>query len=255
MRDGLSKEQLDALLTATPLEAVRICVPVAACLSPESIASGFLAVAEVVVGGLTKGSANRIREYVLEHPTFLPPALSPPVVGAGDVSKRGTGNCKGHPLDFRVPHGESAPSGARSGLGGDTPVNANREEGREGDQRVAVVKSDSYIQEWPGIISGGNSPRVQALESVPGVMFNGMTPPEISKLTQLRVLNLGGNDPGSSIHPELDGLDRLEVLDLAHWGPGHELTGVIPPELGNLGHSLGPGLWKHGLGHRCPATQ
>ena len=72
MRDGLSKEQLDALLTATPLEAVRICVPVAACLSPESIASGFLAVAEVVVGGLTKGSANRIGEYVLEHPTFLP---------------------------------------------------------------------------------------------------------------------------------------------------------------------------------------
>ena len=72
IREVLSKEQIDALLDATPLEAVRIGAPAAACLSPESIASGFLAAAEIVVGGLTEGSANCIREYVLEHPTFLP---------------------------------------------------------------------------------------------------------------------------------------------------------------------------------------
>ena len=71
IREGLSEEQFDAMLAATPLESVRTGAPAAACLSPESIASGFLA-AEVVVGGLTEGSANCIREYVLEHPTFLP---------------------------------------------------------------------------------------------------------------------------------------------------------------------------------------
>ena len=60
------------MLTATLLESVRTGAPAAACLSPESIASGFLAAAEVVVGGLTERSANCIREYVLGHPTFLP---------------------------------------------------------------------------------------------------------------------------------------------------------------------------------------
>ena len=72
IREGLSEEQFDAMLAATPLESVRIGAPAAACLSPESIASGFLAAAEVVVGGLTDGSANCINEYILEYPTFLP---------------------------------------------------------------------------------------------------------------------------------------------------------------------------------------
>ena len=72
IREGLSEDQFDAMLAATPLESVRTGAPAAACLSPESIASGFLAAAEVVVGGLTGESANCIREYVLEHPTFLP---------------------------------------------------------------------------------------------------------------------------------------------------------------------------------------
>ena len=72
IREGLSKEQYNTLLNATPLEAVRIGAPVAACLSPESTTSLFLAAADVIVGGLTEESVNCIREYVNEHPTFLP---------------------------------------------------------------------------------------------------------------------------------------------------------------------------------------
>ena len=56
MRHDLSEEQLNALLAATPLEAVRLGASAAHCLSPESIASLFAASTEAVVGGLTEES-------------------------------------------------------------------------------------------------------------------------------------------------------------------------------------------------------
>ncbi len=100
---------------------------------------------------------------------------------------------------------------------------------------VLYWTADVPIQEWPGITLGGSPPRVHALESVPGVTLNGTIPPAISKLTELRVLRLEGDELSGSIPPELGRLDRLEVLNLGHWGATHNnFTDDIPPELGNL---------------------
>ena len=105
-----------------------------------------------------------------------------------------------------------------------------------GDE-VLYWSADAPIHEWPGVVVDGNPPRVHGLISVPGVQLNGIIPPEISELTELRVLNLGGNKLVGNIPAELGKLGKLEVLVLGDWWAGHnELTGSIPPELGNLGN-------------------
>ena len=103
-----------------------------------------------------------------------------------------------------------------------------------GDE-VLYWSADAPIHEWPGIVVDGNPPRVHGLISVPAVRLNGTIPPEIGELTELRVLNLGGNELKGSIPAELGNLSKLEILVLGDWWAGHnELTGNIPPELGNL---------------------
>ncbi len=103
-----------------------------------------------------------------------------------------------------------------------------------GDE-VLYWTADSPIQDWPGITIGGSPARVHAIESVPGVILNGAIPPAISRLTELRVLDLEGNELSGTIPPELGRLDKLEILDLGHWGATHNsFTGDIPAELGNL---------------------
>ena len=103
-----------------------------------------------------------------------------------------------------------------------------------GDE-VLYWSADSPIQEWPGIVVAGSPPRVHELISVLGVQLDGTIPPEISGLTELRVLNLEGNAFGGDLPPELGHLENLEVLDLGDWWAGHNhFTGNIPARLGNL---------------------
>ena len=95
--------------------------------------------------------------------------------------------------------------------------------------------SDSPIQEWPGVTVGGAPLRVQGLSSVPGVSLTGTIPPELSELSELRVLNLEDNELHGDIPAELGKLAKLEVLDLGDWWSDYnDLTGSIPSELGNL---------------------
>ena len=61
--------------------------------------------------------------------------------------------------------------------------------------------ADSPINEWPGVTVDGSPPRVQGLSSVPGVSLTGTIPPEISELTELRVLNLEGNELRAGFQP------------------------------------------------------
>ena len=103
-----------------------------------------------------------------------------------------------------------------------------------GDE-VLYWNADSSITEWPGVMVDGSPRRVHAITSVPGVQLNGIIPPEISKLTELRVLNLEENELTGSLPPELGSLAMLEVLDVGDWSGGHNhLTGTIPPQVGSL---------------------
>ena len=60
--------------------------------------------------------------------------------------------------------------------------------------------------------------------------LTGPIPPELGQLTNLRVLELDINDLNGPIPTELAKLTNLTSLDLAN----NELTGAIPPELGQL---------------------
>ena len=78
MREILSEEQINTLLTAKPLDGVRAAAPAAACLSPATIASLYVAAIEGVLGELTAESANCIADYAVEHSEFLPLLSSDP---------------------------------------------------------------------------------------------------------------------------------------------------------------------------------
>ena len=102
-------------------------------------------------------------------------------------------------------------------------------------EEVLYWTSDSPIVDWPGVGVSGSPPRVRSLTSVPGVQLNGTIPPAISKLTELRVLNLEDNELKGRLPSELGTLSNLEILDFGDWWAGHnELSGNIPPELGDL---------------------
>ncbi len=58
----------------------------------------------------------------------------------------------------------------------------------------------------------------------------GIIPAELSQLTKLEKLGIGGNELGGAIPPELSQLSNLEWLTLS----GLELSGVIPSELSQL---------------------
>ena len=116
------------------------------------------------------------------------------------------------------------------------------------------------ISEWAGVVVGGSPFRVIELQLEPLYKntvgyyreLSGVIPPGLSQLTQLRVLNLGGNKLSGVIPPALGKLEHLRTLDLS----SNNLSGVIPPDLGDLtelqhlylgNNSLG-GVIPHELG-------
>ena len=70
--------------------------------------------------------------------------------------------------------------------------------------------------------------------------MTGEIPPELGRLSNLKVLVLDGNQLTGEIPPELGRLSNLNLLDLY----GNQLSGEIPPELGGLSNLTG--LFLHG---------
>ena len=89
--------------------------------------------------------------------------------------------------------------------------------------------ADRDIREWDGIVVDGSPPRVR--EIVLGLRdTSGYISPELSRLTELRVLNMSHNGMMGEIPSGLGELQNLERLDLG----GNYLSGEIPGELGEL---------------------
>jgi len=88
--------------------------------------------------------------------------------------------------------------------------------------------SDAPIGTWHGVTTDGDG-RVTELILVRNHV-SGRLPPELGRLTSLRVLSLGGNQLRGMIPPELGSLSNLQRLVLAE----NELEGPIPPELGRV---------------------
>ena len=90
--------------------------------------------------------------------------------------------------------------------------------------------TDIPIARWQGITVQGSAPRVVELQ-LDSRSISGRIPPQLGKLSALRVLSFRINDLTGGIPPELADLSELRTLDL-HGNV--ELGGAIPPELGNL---------------------
>ncbi|MYB76020.1 MAG: hypothetical protein F4X83_02770, partial [Chloroflexi bacterium] len=105
------------------------------------------------------------------------------------------------------------------------------------------------ITEWDGVGIGGKPQRVESLRiaseggSIPPELgnltqlmeisltrFQSEIPAELGKLSNLRVLQLGGVYLDSGIPPELGNLTELRILSVR----GNNLIGSIPSELGRL---------------------
>lgn len=82
MREILTDQQINTLLTAKPLEGVRAAAPAGACLSSATIAALYVASLEGVLGEFTAESATCIADYAVEHPDFLPLLASDPAAMA-----------------------------------------------------------------------------------------------------------------------------------------------------------------------------
>ena len=90
--------------------------------------------------------------------------------------------------------------------------------------------TDTPIAKWPGVVVGGNPPRVRELSPRHNIV-TGTIPPDIGRLTMLELLELNNNSLlVGPIPPELGNLTMLLLLLLN----GNNLSGPIPPELGNL---------------------
>ena len=95
--------------------------------------------------------------------------------------------------------------------------------------------TDAPLDQWQGVQTNREG-RVTALTTMIGIVcagIEGHIPPELGKLTYLKVLDLGCNRLTGTIPPELGNLANLEHLSLHN----NELSGPLPSELGNL-HSL-----------------
>ena len=88
--------------------------------------------------------------------------------------------------------------------------------------------SDAPIDEWWGI-TASESGHVTRLD-LGGNRLRGRIPPELSRLSHLRVLILQSNELSGEIPPELSRLTNLTDIDFRQNG----LSGEIPAEIGEL---------------------
>ena len=114
--------------------------------------------------------------------------------------------------------------------------------------------ADEKIDNWEGVVIGGDSPRITGLSfdrifgftgglpadlvkltaletfSIEGGSIPGTIPLHLANLKNLRHLTLGSVEVRGPIPPELGDLTNLETLSLYD----NNLSGPIPPELGDL---------------------
>ena len=89
--------------------------------------------------------------------------------------------------------------------------------------------SNRPIADWVGVAIGGTPPRVREID-LRSRRLRGTIPRGLSRLSELRTLNLSGNYLGDEIPWDLGMLENLRGLDVRD----NYLTGEIPPELGRL---------------------
>ena len=92
--------------------------------------------------------------------------------------------------------------------------------------------TDAPLDQWHGVQTDRNG-RVTGLITGLGIGYAGIEgpiPPELGKLTYLKILDLSSNRLTGTIPPELGNLANLEYLSLHN----NELSGPLPSELGRL---------------------
>ncbi len=90
-------------------------------------------------------------------------------------------------------------------------------------------KRSRPIGAWQGVKVGGAPARVIGLD-LPKKDLRGTIPPELGRLSNLRVLALDDNALNGPVPPQLGALENLEEL----WLHGNRLSNEVPPELGRL---------------------
>ena len=85
------------------------------------------------------------------------------------------------------------------------------------------------IAAWQGVMLSGDPLRLNGLR-LNDMGLSGRIPPELGKLTSLRILRLQGNALTGPIPAELGRLEQLRLLNLE----GNRLSGFIPPQLDAL---------------------
>ena len=103
------------------------------------------------------------------------------------------------------------------------------------------------IRDWEGVVVQGSPPRVREIRlGYRGL--SGRLSPELSRLSELRVLDLSRNVLMGEIPAELGELKKLETLILRQ----NYLSGEIPPELGKLSGLIGLLLDSNNLRGEIP---
>ena len=88
--------------------------------------------------------------------------------------------------------------------------------------------SDEPLSEWYGVYTNDEGRVMQLI--LRSNNLSGALPPELARLTRLRILSLRFNQLSGPIPPELGQMTSLQGLNLLH----NQLSGPIPPELGQL---------------------
>ena len=94
---------------------------------------------------------------------------------------------------------------------------------------------DRSVSDWEGVVVEGSPPRVREI-TLRSRGLSGRLSPELSRLGELRLLDMATNALMGEIPAELGDLKNLERLDLSR----NYLSGEIPAELGGLGDAYPP---------------
>ena len=118
---------------------------------------------------------------------------------------------------------------ANPGLVADCDVLLALEDMLKGDALLPNWSADVDIDDWFGVELSGSPRRVTSVV-LSELRLSGEIPADLSRLSKLKTLSLGGNRLTGEIPIELSRLSELEVLSLSH----NRLSGIIPPELSRL---------------------